>query len=129
MTALSSTVTPAPKTTNGSTTTSRPNLVSADRKTVSGATRVTPASIAALREPCAQAGQSLRPDERGVAEDHQHVVGLARELGLCRQHRMRGTAALRLHENLSRRHHPLSLGRNRIAARPHYDRGRGAAGL
>ena len=46
MTAPSSTVTPGPNTTFGSTVTSRPSLVSADRNTVSGATKVTPASIA-----------------------------------------------------------------------------------
>src|SRR6186997_2858426 len=52
MVAPSSIVTPGPNTTFGSTVTSLPNFVSADRKTVSGAIRVTPASIAAARSRC-----------------------------------------------------------------------------
>ena len=49
ITAPSAIVTPGPITTKGSMVTSLPNLVSAERKTVSGAIRVTPASSAALR--------------------------------------------------------------------------------
>ena len=52
ITAPSSTVTPGPNTTLGSTVTSRPSLVSARRNTVSGATSVTPASSAACRSRC-----------------------------------------------------------------------------
>ena len=52
MVAPSSTVTPGPNTTLGSTVTSRPSLVSAARNTVSGAIKVTPASMAAARSRC-----------------------------------------------------------------------------
>ena len=46
---MSATVTPGPNTTLGSTTTSRPSLVSAQRNTVSGAISVAPSSIARRR--------------------------------------------------------------------------------
>ena len=44
--------------------------------------------------------QSLRPNKRRVAEDHEYVVCGARDRGFRGQHRMSGPAPLRLHENL-----------------------------
>ncbi len=70
----------------------------------------------ALARASAHPQQGLRPDQRRVAENHENVVGVRGDRGPCRQHRMGGPAALRLHEDLGARQHPLGFGRDRIAA-------------
>ena len=69
----SPTVTPGPKTTKGPTTLSRPIFVSALRNTVSGATKVTPSSIA--RRAQAALHRGFGGGELGAAVDAQQFVG------------------------------------------------------
>src|SRR4029453_3098909 len=45
-------------------------------------------------------GESLRPNEWRIAENHEHVIGCARNRGFCGQHGMSGSTPLRLHEDL-----------------------------
>jgi hypothetical protein len=52
----------------------------------------------------AQPRQRVGPDQRRVAVNDENVVGAAFDRGFCREHRMRGSAPLLLHENHGIRH-------------------------
>ena len=67
----------------------------------------------ALRDRLAHARQRLRPDQRRVGENDQHIIGRPGNGGLGGQHRMGGAAAIGLHENLGARAGALGLGRHR----------------
>ncbi len=83
----------------------------------------------AVGERLPHAQKRLRPDQRGVAEDHQYVVGHLCQRRLGSEDRMRRSTALRLLEDLSARQRLPRLGGHRLGAGTDDDGSAGAAGL
>src|ERR1700722_15983599 len=94
--APASTLAPGPNTTYGPTETSSPSTVSAEKKTVSGASIVTPASMASARRLAFPMGRfERRPFHAFFLRDSDDIGEVIFALGIIRPHRVQPAAHIR----------------------------------
>ena len=82
-----------------------------------------------LRQGRPHSTQRLGRNERRIGKDHQDILRAARNGAPGGQYRVRGSAALRLHEEFRGRQNPLGFRDNAVRSRPDHDRGSRPAGL
>ena len=66
--------------------------------------------------------------QRGIGENHENIVGAARDRGLRREHRMRRSTPFGLHDDFRAGREALRLGGDDVVIRSDHDGGRRSAG-